>query len=90
MEPMTKTSHRLGWCDPGQARFWHRDEPSHRCPYKLGTIVCSCPHHEGVDPEEVNRQDRAEQKKIERARGKMTPTLPKTKKKRRRVVRKKP
>ena len=92
MEPMTKTSHRLGWCDPGQARFWHRDEPSHRCPEELGTIMCSCPCHRGIAPDQVNQDDREEREALEAelARGKMEVLVPKTKKKRRRVVRKKP
>ena len=65
MDTVTKRIHRLGWCEPGQARFWNLEEPSHRCPSKLGEIVCGCPCHTGVDPDEVNRQDRLQQKRRE-------------------------
>ena len=63
MDTVTKMTHRLGWCDPGQARFWNREEPSHRCPSELGTIVCSCPCHQGIAPDQVNQDDQAEKRR---------------------------
>lgn len=45
MEPLTRPL--LGWCDPSQSHYWELEEPSHRCPGKLGNIICGCSCHGG-------------------------------------------
>jgi hypothetical protein len=55
---MESVTHRLGWCDPASAHFWERETPNHAvCPETLGSIICACPHHQGIAPDQVDRDD---------------------------------
>ncbi len=52
----------LTWCRPDDARFWNATTPNCKgCPHILGKYRCSCPHHEGVDPDEVFQTWKSEQ-----------------------------
>lgn len=88
---MEKHTHRLGWCDPGQARFWNLEEPSHRCPETLGRIICACPCHQGIACDQVNRADREEAERRTRRLARSNASSESApKRKRKRVIRKAP